>query len=465
MSVYLLLMALAAACALEPPQQRAALPAQPLPTINPDTLGTYVAPPPLRSFPATADEVQSWIDSLDLPSIRAHGWDLWESINTPVDTIGTPAWETWYSGHELFELGPTARDRSSAGRDFETPAQFHANSSPGFALPAPVPSERVTAFNRYTAALANAIWGLGLNEVATLNAINAEFDANNTPTAERKIAAGPIDPQSIALKPVFQFISGSEPTVIPYWAGIATQATTDLANPEPHTWRQGVVVDPTGTLDVGSTVSMPVNDEPPAPRLVVPLSAFYTVLLTQDDVDNFSKFALESGDDLGENNQGDPGSVAAMVKVGNIAVLVAMHMTTKEIDNWTWQTFWWANSPDDPFYGADRPDSIPAPWSNYNMQTAYFMVVPPDSETGEPYTAFNPYLETNLTGTVSLDPARSVYWTGVDTNCMSCHRMAAWSQNAPNSPAYRPGGQIDPGDPAFEGYTKLDFLWSLTRAQ
>ncbi len=34
------------------------------------------------------------------------------------------------------------------------------------------------------------------------------------------------------------------------------------------------------------------------------------------------------------------------------------------------------------------------------------------------------------------------------------------------TPGYRPGGLISPDDPEiFAGYTKLDFLWSLTRAR
>jgi hypothetical protein len=476
MPVLLLVLVASVACAPEPPRNvTPAARAAPLPTIDPAVVSSYVAPPAVRSFPAIAATVQTWIDTLDMVNIRAHGWDLWESINTPVDAIGTPVWETWFSGHEVFELGPSAVQQRAAFRDFESPVQFHDRFKGTPIAPQPVPGERVTAFNRYTLNLANYIWSEQLYLSSTLTLINQQFDQNNTPVADRKIAAGPIDPQSIALKPVFQFISGTEPTVIPYWAGISPQTTTNLANPEPHTWRQGVVVDPTGTFPVGSTVWLPVNGEPPAPRIVVPLEAFYTILLTADDVANFSQFAETSGDDLGLNNQGDPTSVAALVQPGNIAVMVAMHVTTKEIDNWTWQTFWWAHNPHDPFYGSDRPASIGAPWSNYNMDTAYFMIAPPPTATpgdlraltlGDPVVAFNPYLETNLTGTIPITDLRSVYWTGVNSNCMSCHRMAAWRPGstpaAPGlSPPYVPNGQINPDDPLFAGYTKVDFLWSI----
>ena len=36
------------------------------------------------------------------------------------------------------------------------------------------------------------------------------------------------------------------------------------------------------------------------------------------------------------------------VKAGDLALLVAMHVTTKELPNWTWQTFWWEPFPTRP---------------------------------------------------------------------------------------------------------------------
>jgi len=139
-----------------------------------------------------------------------------------------------------------------------------------------------------------------------------------------------------------------------------------------------------------------------------------------------------------------------------------MHVTTKEITNWTWQTFWWSPHPRDPFYGSDRPRTIRGPWSNYNMNVAYWMAQP-NRRDGDPWIAFNPYLETNLFGTVTVK-GTTMGWTGVHSNCMSCHRMAGW-QSATSTPPYVPSGFISPADSSFfAGFTKLDFLWSITRA-
>ncbi|HEX6316341.1 MAG TPA: hypothetical protein VFZ73_15835, partial [Gemmatimonadaceae bacterium] len=144
----------------------------------------------------------------------------------------------------------------------------------------------------------------------------------------------------------------------------------------------------------------------------------------------------------------------------------------KEIPNWTWQSYWWSPFPNDSL-GNDRPASIPSPWNNYVMTTAYSML----TVDGLPNIAFSPYLETSLAGKTEVD---SVQWNGVISNCMSCHRRAAigyWGDSATfevTAPLYGPAAFVDPGDtiiftvpsqranPAVRIPTvKLDFLWSV----
>ena len=430
-----------------------------------------VDPPSVGSYPATQAEIQGWIDKVDMKAIRKHGWDVWASITSPSGEGDLPVWETWYSGHDLFDnVDSGGKLTRTKFRPFKDPRQFHHQSVVQRQIPQD-PAEQVTSFNRYTSSVARFIWDNGLNRASVLDSINLAFDKAGTPVVDRQVLTSrdSTDSKSIVLKPVFQFISGSEPTAVPYWDGISPETTTNLANPEPYTWRQAVVVDPTGKLKPGDTVEMSFNGEPKGPLPVVSLDDFYHFVLTKEEADAYSQFAETSGDDVGAGNKGDSASVAAMVKEGNIALLMAMHVTTKEIPNWTWQTFYWAADPGNPLYGADRPSSITGPWAHYNMEVAYFMVTPPGNPKGEPFVAFNPYLETNLSGTVKTSSGEKVKWTGVNSNCMTCHRLAAWKQNpggnGPKTPDYQPDGFIDPADSAlFAGFTKLDFLWSLTRA-
>lgn len=459
LDVQLAVRLLTAAAALTPGLSRA------------ETNDGYVDPPPVGTYPATSAQVEDWIARMDQPAIRRHGWDVWASITRAVDKQGTPAWETWYSGQEVFSASPpNPATRRKPARDFESPRQHHHHSGPPKSLSDH--PERVVAFNRFTRSLATNIWARGYHKAATLDAINRAFDGANTPVGNRAIStsSGLVDASQIALKPVFQFIDGTQPTPVPYWAGISTRSTTNLANPTPESWRQCVVVDPTGQLRPGSTHPAAFNAEPAAERTVVALDDFFHLRLTREDVAAFSQFALASGDDVGLGNQTDPKSLAAMIKPGNIALLVAMHVTTKETTNWTWQTFWWSPTPNLPPYGHDRTPEVRQPWNHYAMDTAYFMTIPANDPAGQPLIAFNPYLETNLQGSVHTPEGPVINWTGPDTNCMSCHRMAAWKQRTdrriPRTPEYHPDGFISPDDPALFGdYTKLDFLWSITRAK
>jgi hypothetical protein len=146
-----------------------------------------------------------------------------------------------------------------------------------------------------------------------------------------------------------------------------------------------------------------------------------------------------------------------------------MHVTTKEIDSWTFQTFWWLPDSNDPTFGYDRPSTVKGVWRNYVMCNAWSMESPrlPD---GALHICFNPYLEADLGPTkpyvldgktLPPDPM-----AGTKSNCMNCHNRAGYPafSSAPGSAnmgqvandGYRP-----PNDPYFSKMTKTDFLWSI----
>ena len=458
----------------------------------------YVDPPAVRSFPAGAATINGWIASQDTVAVRQHGWDLLESITSAlVGGTMEPVWETWYSGHELFEMDTTAAaaaigaangdlsrleiPRSRVRMRLESPLQFEHGRS---AARQRIPEDRVGAafsFNRYTASTARQIYGRRLWDWKVLKALNDSFNTHNTPVAARQVLVSKdsTDSMSIVLKPVFQFIDGEVPSCIPYWAG-DTPATTDSSgmNPIAREWKQFVLVDPKGRIP-GSLSPRGVQfANCPDTGVVYPivrLDRFYHRTLSQAMVDSFSVFSTISGDDLGQGDSATQSAIAAMIKPGNIGLLVAMHVTGKEIANWTWQSFWWSPTPNDSL-GFDRPRTIRTPWNNYQMTTAYWMTSPPSAGAGgTPRVAYNPYLETSLTGTVDTVGGSSAPWYGPQTNCMSCHRMASW-RNVPDTVSadsivhgftgpkfpYVPASYVDPGNAALlSGLTKTDFLWSL----
>ena len=442
----------------------------------------YAPPPHVRTYPSPPDTIRKWIAAYDTTHIRAHAWDIWESITSPASDT-TPVWQTWYAGHEIFPVINIAPNVASAAlpaklrrhkfqHKFEIPRQrVHAGIRGRIGVDS---AERWFSFNRFTKPTAKFIYENALWDYAKLRDTNLAFNRRNTPIGAREISvtAGAVDPESFALKPVFQFVDGKNPSCIPYWNGYTTATTTDTLNPVAKTWKQYVVFDPTGALKGKKNAGPGIAGCPPRQSWpVFQRSSFYTITLTQEMADSLSVFAAQNGDDIGAGTATDSASIMAMAKPGNIGLLVAMHVTGKEIVDWTWQTFWWSPTPNDSL-GYDRPPTIKAPWNNYQMQIAYQMVTRPGWKTPGQYgrIAYNPYLETSLcenpdtTGGPHCDPSK---WYGVTTNCMSCHRMAAWkniSQGdslAFTNPPYEPAGYISKDSSIFAGYTKTDFLWSV----
>jgi hypothetical protein len=121
---------------------------------------------------------------------------------------------------------------------------------------------------------------------------------------------------------------------------------------------------------------------------------------------------------------------------GDHVVLVAAHVTTKEIPDWTWQTYWWHDAPDAGRFAADRPAELHGAAANYLMDATY--------STEQP--CFNPWLEARFPD-------------GLASNCVTCHQRAVVGA-ADYLPVTR--GRLRADDPYFRGHLATDFLWSVT---
>lgn len=388
-------------------------------------------PMPAR-FGVPGDEARllALVANADTRAIREHAWAIWAGLTarTPERYNGKrlPVFETWFSGSELYDPHPYACEAADArpyARTFEKPLQLHHHGGG-------LPNEQVTGFNRFNKPTTEHVCANQYNLAATLDTLNASFGPA-TPIGDRQIVAFPRG--AMALKPVFTPIAGSGITILPYWDG--PTASTNLVNPTPDTWTQCVAVVPPGTPKPASPAPCSCNGTPRTCEVV--------------DLDRMYAFRLTAAElaDMSENSS----LAGAPLKEGDYAALMAMHVTSKEIDRWTWQTFWWTPYPEASPGGDFRPASVKREFRNYAMCTAWSMNGPPESETGTPDVCFNPWLETGLEG---ID--------GVQSNCMTCHRMAAW----PRADAvYRANGYVSPDDPVFANGLKLDFLWSVLRAQ
>jgi hypothetical protein len=261
---------------------------------------------------------------------------------------------------------------------------------------------------------------------------------NQTAVKDRKIVDFPA--AATDLKVVFLPVKATGLSAIPVWAGAT--ASKNPSQPVPGSWTTCVAVDPTN--GVSGTTTIDCNGSQVQTQ-IVPLNHFYSIRVNANEASTINALSKLTG--------------STALSAGDYQVLVAMHVTTKEIANWTWATFWWQDgkNPPNDFPGSvdDMPDfaQVRGAWRNYAMCTADSMVFPVTDPKGNPIVCFNPYLETAQTD-------------GLDSNCMSCHARARIPITATTSnvypQTYLPNGWVDLGDPAiFGGETKTDFVWAI----
>jgi hypothetical protein len=407
----------------------------------------------------------------DWAATRRHSWNLWAAMTAPSKSSWNgqrlPVWLTWYSVAEVYGPGPKPPKDRDLALYYHRPIQAILSNPVGNS-----PSSSLFAFVKYNRAAAEFVWQNEYHKQKTLVALQARFDKENRPTDERTIK--PFPRQAIATKPVFWLVKNSKSpqsqrglTVLPYWDP-EYPPPADGKTPDHRTWTKCVAVDPDRRYPEGSIQEV-AYDGKKIQAKVVYLDRFFSIPLRDNvEVAAVKTMALELSSAGGEQERmiTDPNNLP---EIGDHIILLAMHVTTKEIDSWTFQTFWWLPDSNDPTFGYDRPSTVKGVWRNYVMCNAWSMESPrlPD---GALHICFNPYLEADLGPTkpyvldgktLPPDPM-----AGTKSNCMNCHNRAGYPafSSAPGSAnmgqvandGYRP-----PNDPYFSKMTKTDFLWSI----
>jgi len=305
--------------------------------------GTVTPQPlPLPGFPFAAATIEGWINSNNTAAMRTHGWGIWGALGTVTSsTGGLPTYETWYTDQEVAAGPPTAHANikfaaiRSAGRavhTFEVPEQFHhahtrrALGARVGAAAVDVHAQPLVTMN-FDADYAQFIWNNNYQSPATIWGLQANWGTG--PVSGRVIK--PFTPPSVGLKPVYQFVNGPKHnnglTTVKYWLGDLTTGPSNSSNPQypdPTTWNQCVVVNTGTAKNPGNLTCFGSTTKATG---MVPVSQFYNYPLT----------AAEATTVCGQLNLPSPCAIQA----GDYAILVAMHVTTKEDSNWTWQSFWW----------------------------------------------------------------------------------------------------------------------------
>lgn len=370
-------------------------------------------------FPADHFHLLESLDRVDYAAMRRHAWDLWAGIthqNSPDDIA---IFETWYPADHVFSGDAVPQDHLRSFRTHLDTAMQH-------------PGESLISHVMYNASARDHILKNGLNRRSTLDRINARFDTDKTPRHERTVQRFPRD--AIVIKMVWWPVKADGATALPVWDGpyLPIQADGTYLDMPAEKWPTAVWVLPPGTRSAPATAPRSGL----AMRGSFPLESFYSFKITKRMLGRLDVSEQDGFKDI---------------RAGDYAVLVAMHVTTREIHNWVWATYWWHDRPDEGHLAEHRPDTVKGKWRRFLMNTAYSMDTPGAPDKG-PHIVYNPYIEAK-------------FKNGVQSNCAACHNRASYPELTDSLcgalPITRGSHDYQPTSPEREGRTKLEFLWSL----
>ncbi len=323
------------------------------------------------------------------PGFVRHGWELWRELAGG----DHPVWDGWTATEQLFGHARPARPRFRTPRPFRDGDALETEALPVMfdVLFDPHGARHIAAHH--------------LGERGVLAALG-EFPAFPSDT--------------IVVKLTWYAVHAHGLTAMPIWDG---EPAATGGNPD-RTWHRAVAVDPErAVIPDGETAEVELAGRTLTAR-VVPLAAFLTRELETDDEVTSARQAAR-----------DPTLVR-----GDRVALVAAHVTTKEIPDWTWQTYWWHGEPEAgpaeaARFAAGRPSELRGPAASYLMDATYSADAP----------CFNPWLEARFPD-------------GVASNCVTCHQRAVVG-----AADYLPvtHGRLRDDDPYFRGHLATDFLWSV----
>jgi len=407
-----------------------------------------------------ARTITSWIDHRNTTSMTFHAWRLWGALSSLTNQnfrgASAPVFMTWWPQEDTFSA-PSAVSNARAAAlgpaiHFSRPHvptnRFAPVAQQPAVTPTPLPGSQnpITVTVQYDNDVYTHVQTNQYYSATVLNDINNRW--GNTPLVGQSIQTFPNT--SVAIKPSYLFAYANQPTQLQYWTGAVNSTTPDT--PQYGTWTDWLWVLPPG-MDPAA-FKRQQNDG----HEVVSVNDFYHFPLTASDF-TVSNDPL-NGSVLFPNN---PMSQSGF-QPGDYAILVAMHVASREVPNWTWQTYWWTI--DAPVIPAPIRSRIKVPFNHYQTAVAYSYTQDGFSSPGSlPTLCFNPFLETGFGNSTFVYPSQ----LGIESNCISCHRAATWPAippaGAPSgsvNPGYVAYGVINPGDPyLFSGQTKTDFLWGV----
>ena len=405
----------------------------------------YAEAPQIPGFPQDQTALDSYLAQGDEAAMRAHAWSAWNSLTQPTAS-GLPTMLTWYHNGEVFGDGTIASPRLFGPSVLAGPEDNFGNGDPPTEINFYNLSYRthVRAQNYQWREMLQYLQATGVTNVVDFPQDAIAVKTVWWPVRHDGLTAFPVwDDQPT--RPRAWGTGIGELVDQGYFGPLSPEEQTEYRSHTRHgnewgTFARVVAVDPTsqrgGTAQVRFFDPNDVDYQTDATRVakLVPLQNFYTLRLTDSStVDRLNQGVMGQ---MTRRFWGRP-----LTQEDSLA-LVAVHVTTRETENWVWSTFWWHDGPAQ----NDLPALTP-PFQHFRMAVTQSADIPV-AQDGGPNVTFNPYLEAGFA-------------EGTRSNCMGCHQRAGWFADGPQSvmPVHR--GTIPDDAPEFDGLLRTHFLWSL----
>lgn len=430
-------------------------------------------------FPTDSVAINSWINNSAFPtyydsvSIYQHAWGIWAGLTAPTRQVAGGdsllVFETWMGLNEVRQYildsagscepgGLRKRGRAPLTR----PRQFeHAGIlARSINLEAENETEGDTA-------IAHNLWVTvsydpGMACYAINNKLFKQSVINRYYQPDGYGHINPFPNNSLFIKPTYlEYRAKAKVLRMPVWLN-PPNPPDSLNVFHPDQFPLCVYVD--------------VNNGQPNNKPLVPVTPKCT---SQDSIANatcnlkdFINFTIDTTMAAFMNQQDSVQGLFGKNKAraGNRVLLVAMHVGTKEISNWTWQTFYWAPTPSNPggpssgLAAGLLPNTVQGAARHYAANTSYVMTTPNNSPSPAAGSMFgyNPYLEGGFGPSTFNVPNlyQPAFKYGMQCNCMSCHSLAV-----PLNGGYTTDQYIDVDAPIVcKNQVRLDFAWSIQTA-
>jgi len=437
----------------------------------------YFPIPPGSDHPQTAANLNYLINEQNQPQYRQHGWSMFEAINRTVKVekqhglTQLPIWQTWFSEKQIFtrkhytepaycQLGKHAPKQTTEASP--TPTSPHLSKlkkgkhhtltwAEKFKQQTPTypnssnPDGMLFA-NNGDIMIAGEYFNLsGFNHLRKHKLYLRDTLKKMLADGKKSIPTFPAD--TMVLKSMYWPIAKDSHTALPVWDNTLARPPYQYNGYE--TWKRAVAVQgnlkpisqgQTKTVKSLYKVTVPGYDTPrrfPKSK-VVSIGDFYHIQVNKKLLK-----AMDKNDRQILNNSAN-WAYNRDFQAGDYIAQIALHINTKEVEAWTFQSFWWHDQPNVGPFASGRPNLPTGTWQNYLMAEAYSQVTPREYD-GSNHVAYNPYIEP------VIHP--------IPTNCQNCHARAALNGKYDDNPSGR--REIKPNDPIFKNDLRTDYLWII----